>query len=129
MTNETASRWRQIGSALKAGSPVRSYARGGVADRPQVAVFGEGGAEAFVPLPGPNRGIPVEFKSQPRRERGGDSAPATQVALTLNVGSLDPRTAADVVLAQMPQIQAAITQAIQAGRDRALLSAVRGAIR
>ena len=129
MTNDTASRWRQIGSALKAGSPVRSYARGGVADRPQVAVFGEGGAEAFVPLPGPNRGIPVEFKSQPRRERGGDSAPSTQVALTLNVGSLDPRTAADVVLAQMPQIQAAITQAIQAGRDRALLSAVRGAMR
>jgi TP901 family phage tail tape measure protein len=130
MGNEEASRWRQVGSALKAGSPVRSYAMGGVATRPQVAVFGEGGgAEAFVPLPGPNRGIPVEFKRGQRPAQEAGTTVQQSVNLTLNVGSLDPRTAADVVLAQMPQIQAAITQAISAGRDRALLGAVRGAVR
>lgn len=41
--------------------PVRAFARGGVARRPTLAVFGEGrNAEAFVPLPD-NRSIPVTF--------------------------------------------------------------------
>jgi hypothetical protein len=82
-----------------------------------------------VPLPGPNRGIPVEFKRGQRPAQDAGATVQQSVNLTLNVGSLDPRTAADVVLAQMPQIQAAITQAISAGRDRALLGAVRGAVR
>jgi len=48
------------------GLPLKAYARGGVTTEPQIAVFGEGrGAEAFVPLPGPNRGIPVEFQNRP----------------------------------------------------------------
>ncbi len=39
--------------------PLRSYARGGVANSPQLALFGEGaGPEAFVPLPD-GRSIPV----------------------------------------------------------------------
>lgn len=41
--------------------PVRKYAKGGIARRPQLALFGEGKtAEAFVPLPD-NRSIPVTF--------------------------------------------------------------------
>ena len=38
--------------------PARAFARGGVARRPTLALFGEGGAEAFVPLPDGQR-IPV----------------------------------------------------------------------
>lgn len=39
--------------------PIRSYAQGGIANSPQLAVFGEGrSAEAFVPLPD-GRSIPV----------------------------------------------------------------------
>jgi hypothetical protein len=41
--------------------PTRKYAKGGIAKRPQLAVFGEGSRnEAFVPLPD-NRSIPVSF--------------------------------------------------------------------
>ena len=42
--------------------PLRAYSRGGVADRPQMALFGEGSLpEAYVPLPD-GRTIPVTMK-------------------------------------------------------------------
>lgn len=42
--------------------PLRSYATGGIADRPQAAIFGEGSRpEAFVPLPD-GRSIPVTMQ-------------------------------------------------------------------
>jgi hypothetical protein len=42
--------------------PLAKYARGGVANRPQVALFGEGSMnEAFVPLPD-GRSIPVDMR-------------------------------------------------------------------
>lgn len=41
---------------------VESFAKGGVASRPTMALFGEAGAEAFVPLAGGK--IPVELKGQ-----------------------------------------------------------------
>ncbi len=40
--------------------PVKAYARGGIADRPQMAIFGEAGQEAFVPLTGGR--IPVQLR-------------------------------------------------------------------
>lgn len=132
LDSASASHWNKVGAALKAGAPVQAYAQGGVASRPQVAVFGEGGgAEAFVPLPGPNRGIPVEFKREPVMASRGETQRAQQntVNITLTVASLDPRTAADVVLAQMPKIQQAIAGALNSGADRGLLSAVRGSVR
>jgi len=49
--------------------PLMAYASGGVANRPQLALFGEGSRpEAFVPLPD-GRNIPV--KLQGKREGGG----------------------------------------------------------
>lgn len=43
--------------------PLKKYARGGIADKPQLALFGEGSLrEAFVPLPD-GRSIPVSFKN------------------------------------------------------------------
>jgi hypothetical protein len=45
--------------------PLHRYASGGVADRPQLALFGEGrGPEAFVPLPDGRR-IPVHMTAPP----------------------------------------------------------------
>lgn len=40
--------------------PLRKYAKGGIARSPQVALFGEAGPEAYVPLPDGNR-IPVSL--------------------------------------------------------------------
>ena len=49
--------------------PLVKYASGGIANRPQVALFGEGSRpEAFVPLPDGKR-IPVDLEDQ--SERGG----------------------------------------------------------
>lgn len=49
----------------------------------------------------------------------------SQVTLNLVVQSLDPRTAADVVLGAMPQIQNALTGALAGGSDRRFLEQVR----
>jgi hypothetical protein len=108
-------------------SEARSYSSGGYAVNPQMAMIGDnpGRAEAIVPLPGVGRGIPVEF-------RGGSRGGVTinqALAVHLTVHSVDPRGAADIVLAQMPQIQRAITSALVRGSDRALRDAVQGAVR
>lgn len=47
-------------ATVESTAPVRAFARGGIASRPTHAIFGEAGAEAFVPLPD-NRSIPVSF--------------------------------------------------------------------
>jgi tape measure domain-containing protein len=58
--------------------PLRKYANGGIADSPQLALFGEGSMnEAYVPLPD-GRSIPVTVKSE-----GSNGAAAPNV--TLNV--------------------------------------------
>lgn len=44
--------------------PIKTYARGGVADSPQLAIFGEAGEEAFVPLQG--GAIPVRLSGGSR---------------------------------------------------------------
>lgn len=58
------------GIMTEAGSvALRKYAKGGVADRPQLALFGEGSmAEAYVPLPD-GRSIPVTM-SMPNAQQG-----------------------------------------------------------
>ncbi len=102
--------------------PVHAYQQGGVATSPQLAVFGEGrGAEAFVPL-GPSRKIPVEFA-------GGGSGGGMQVEINLNVQSIDPRTAGDVVLGVMPEIEKRLAISLQQNRTRPLVQAVRGVAR
>jgi TP901 family phage tail tape measure protein len=108
------------------GQVLSSFAHGGVARGRQTAVIGDNssGYEAFVPLPGAGRGIPVEFRG---RAGGGDTHVTAQVSLTVH--SIDPRGAADVVLSQMPAIQKAITSALVRGSDRGMLEAVRGAAR
>lgn len=57
--------------------PLHRYASGGIADSPQLAMFGEGrGAEAYVPLPDGRR-IPVKMDGHAGGERS--NAPSVQV--------------------------------------------------
>ena len=49
------------GGIMSSSGAVQQYARGGIATKPQIAIFGEGGMnEAFVPLPD-GRSIPVSI--------------------------------------------------------------------
>ena len=107
------------GAMMAGGLPMHSYAEGGVARSPQVAIFGEGkGAEAFVPLPGPNRGIPVEFKSMPS---GGN--------ITINynpsIQALDGNSTKEVLLREARVIGDIIASEIATGSNRSLTDVVR----
>lgn len=61
-------------------------------------------------------GVPLPLMS------GGGGG--SQVAVSLNVASLDPRNAAEVILAQMPAIQRGLAAAIVSGQSRNLRMAV-----
>lgn len=93
--------------------PINGYANGGIANSPQMAIFGEGrGAEAFVPLPD-GKNIPVKM------EGGGQG-----VTVNITVPSLDPKTAAEVIQANLPTITSGVANAILSGQDRKLVQAV-----
>lgn len=67
--------------------PVKAYRNGGVARRPQLALFGEGNrAEAFVPLPD-NRSIPVTFT-------GNNGPSGSGAVINLNIYAWDSKDAA-----------------------------------
>jgi hypothetical protein len=97
---------------------INSFASGGVAYGPQLAMIGDNKSrtEAIVPMPD-GRSIPVEM-------RGGGGT----VNMTLNVASLDPRTAFEVIAPHLPKIQKAIAGALRGGSDRELTVAIRGAV-
>lgn len=60
-------------------APIKAFARGGIADSPTLALFGEGrNSEAFVPLPD-NRSIPVTFTDG--GQRGGNVVQFTVYAM------------------------------------------------
>lgn len=71
------------GGVMTAGGPLdlKAYAKGGVANSPQLALFGEGSMnEAFVPLPD-GRSIPVTIRS----EGGGDAGAQTvNISIVVN---------------------------------------------
>jgi hypothetical protein len=55
--------------------PLRTYASGGIANRPQLAIYGEGSMnEAIVPLPD-GRSIPVDL----RGSRGGNTVSVGEI--------------------------------------------------
>lgn len=110
--------------------PARAYALGGVASTPQVGIFGEGGAEAFVPLPGPNRGIPVEFRPLPAalRERspGGETAGAIEMHINFApvISALDGAGAATVLRREARELGRIIASELTGRSNRDLHSAV-----
>lgn len=62
---------------------LHKYARGGIANSPQLAVFGEGSMpEAFVPLPD-GRSIPVSF----RGAGAGESVGGNNISIVINVSN------------------------------------------
>jgi len=78
--------------------PMKAYRDGGVARRPQLALFGEGNrAEAFVPLPD-NRSIPVTFT-------GNNGPSGTGAVVNLNVYAWDSKDAARGLLEQQETIR------------------------
>ncbi len=96
---------------------VPSYASGGVAYGPQLAMIGDNRAqtEAVVPMPD-GRSIPVQM-----RGGGGNS-----VQINLNVSAIDGPGAASAVARMMPEIEGRIMAALSGG-NRGLQMAVRGA--
>ena len=65
--------------------PMKRYASGGIANSPQMALFGEGSKpEAYVPLPD-GRSIPVSLKGQDKMNEIMGRSPAQQQAPTLNM--------------------------------------------
>ena len=120
--------------AAATGLPMRAYANGGVTNEPQVAIFGEGpGAEAFVPLPGPNRGIPVEFQNTPSSmvpasQMQAPEAPQVNitVAYNPNINALDGRSTKEVLLREARVIGDIVAAEIATGANRGLTDVVRG---
>jgi len=105
------------------GGNVVPFARGGVVGGPTVfpmsggrtGLMGEAGPEAVVPL---RRG--------PDGNLGIASAGGTSVSLTLNVGSLDPRGAADVIMSNLRAIEDGLADAIAKGSHRGLRASIAG---
>lgn len=108
--------------------PHRAYASGGIASSPQLAIFGEkpGTAEAFVPLPD-GKSIPVSFKGGGAAQQGfAQQGTSVNAQVSLRVDALDPRSAADVIRANMPKIQSELVTALQKGTDRGLALTMKG---
>jgi hypothetical protein len=64
---------------------LRKYANGGIANSPQLALYGEGSmAEAYVPLPD-GRSIPVTLKTQGNSGNNANASSGAAPAVTVNV--------------------------------------------
>jgi hypothetical protein len=90
---------------------LRRYAGGGVADSPQLAMFGEGsGPEAYVPLPD-GRSIPVNM-----RGRSGPAQPGhtfnSSTTIVMNGGD-DPKRQASQLQAELDRRDAKLMQNVQ----------------
>lgn len=113
--------------------PTMQYALGGVARSPQMAVFAEkpGMAEAFVPLPGPDRGIPVEFKNMPggRGDSGAPSQTVLQntVSVSFTIQALDGSSVREILSREARTIEDLVASAVSSGANRGLTESVRAA--
>tara|TARA_R110000782_G_scaffold259110_2_gene349329 strand:+ start:39848 stop:42073 length:2226 start_codon:yes stop_codon:yes gene_type:complete len=96
--------------------PINAYASGGVANTPQLAVFGEGrGAEAYVPLP--------DGKSIPVKQEGGGGGP---VNVTFQIQAIDTQTGAEFLARNADMIATNVANSIESGSNRKLVKATRG---
>lgn len=98
-----------VHSAVSNFLPTYSYSQGGIASKPQVAIFGDNKqkAEAFVPLPGVNRGIPVEIQSLP------SNGPTFIIHYNPVIQALDGASARDVLMRENKTIGQALIEQIQ----------------
>ena len=82
--------------------PFEKFARGGTVSRPTMALFGEAGAEAFVPLA--HGKIPVAFRGN--RDMGG-------VVLNMTVNAVDAQGVDDLLVRRKETIAGIVTNAIR----------------
>ncbi|RYD28930.1 MAG: hypothetical protein EOP89_01275, partial [Lysobacteraceae bacterium] len=88
----------------KGMATLQTYARGGIATRPQLAVFGEGsGPEAYVPLPD-GRTIPVSMKG------GGGQSNSVSIVVNMDGSGESSRSSSE----DGRQLGVAIKNAVQA---------------
>ena len=103
-----------IAGSMLGSIPVNAYQYGGIANSPQLALFGEGrGAEAFVPLPD-GRSIPVTMN-------GGGGGGAN---VTINLNAIDSKSGVEFLKANAKAIGDTISSQIEAGANRKLNRAV-----
>ena len=94
------------GQAMGGILPRHSYSGGGVATRPQMALFGEGSRpEAFVPLPD-GRTIPVTMQ--------GGSGGATNIAITINADGGQQQQATPNAKPNMTQLARDMSRLVEA---------------
>lgn len=106
--------------------PLRRYAGGGVANSPQVAMFGERGPEAYVPLPD-GRNIPVKMQQRTEalnryRPMGANGTVAGEGEMTGAAGGAAPTGGAiDVryTVERINNVEYVTAEQFQAGMQRA----------
>ena len=105
--------------------PTINYAIGGVATSPQHAIFAEkpGMAEAFVPLPGVGRGIPVEFK------QGQGGGGVVEIHNHFTIHALDSASVEQMLHAQARTIGDIYAAEVATGHNRSIVTANRGSAR
>lgn len=93
--------------------PLRAYANGGIANSPQLAVFGEGSMnEAYVPLPDGRR-IPVNMNMDGMSSNGGGDVYQITQNVTVQGSSGQGQDESDKMAAQMMQsLDRAMTEKI-----------------
>lgn len=106
-------------------APLRSYSSGGQALGPQLALIGDNHAraEAVVPLPGPGRGIPVEF---PRGIKVDQAGTTIHLNFTANVQSLDPQTTGEILQKQARLLGDIVAHQVTSGTNRRVKVDIRG---
>lgn len=103
---------------------LRSYAGGGEVRGPQIALIGDNRAqaEAIVPLPGPGRGIPVEF---PKGIAIGGGGTTINLHFSASVHAIDTQTMATALQQQARLIGDIAAHQITSGTNRSVRVAIR----
>jgi len=100
--------------------PLKKYARGGIANRPQLALYGEGSKpEAYVPLPDGRR-IPVALQGQDKMREAMGAGPTQGGGSPVLNMSFQSTSIGGVEYVSRDQLEAAMAQTRrQASRDGA----------
>lgn len=107
------------GGIMTNSGPVslRKYANGGIANSPQLALYGEAGPEAYVPLPD-GRSIPVTMSGAQRQTSGGNGTgePVVNINIVVNqggAGGADQMTSADSGSGQWEKLASSVKAVVR----------------
>lgn len=91
--------------------PLKAYSKGGIANKPQLALFGEGRMnEAYVPLPD-GRSIPVSFKD------GFSNASSSFITNTTNIESKDGNSNIEINISVVNSTEGSDETTTSSGED------------